>query len=233
MNKLKNKVAVITGSSRGIGRAIATKFSNEGCNIVINYNKNQKEAKITQSNLSKEVKSIIVKADVGKTNECKKLVDETISRFKKIDILVNCAGINPKTKIENTDEAIFDKLVNINLKGTFFCIKYALPNMKENGRIINLSSVRAFRSRPNMSVYAATKAAVSALTRSLAYDLASKKISVNAIAPGYTDTDMMRLLPKSLLKIDKEKEAVDQFKQVILILYRIVKAVDKLQNHIE
>ena len=197
---IKNKVAVITGSSRGIGRETAIKFAEEGCNVVINYNKNKSAAELTQSLLNKKAKSIVVKADVGKPDECKKLIDETISFFKKIDILVNNAGINPPTRLEDTSDELFDRVIGVNVKSTYFCTKYAVPYIEKGGRIINLSSIRAYKARPNMSVYEAAKAAVSSLTRSLAYELAARGISVNAVAPGYIETDMINVYPRELLE---------------------------------
>lgn len=221
---IKDKVAIITGASKGIGRETAILLSNEGCNVVVNYNKSKDKAEETKSMLNKNSDSIIVKADVSKPEECKKLIEASVKKFKKIDILVNNAGINPPTNLEATTEEIFNMIMDVNVKGTYFCTKHAVPHMKEHSKIINISSIRAFRSRPNMAVYEAAKAAITSLTRSLAFELAPKKINVNAVAPGYTDTDMMKVLPSEILETLKSTVPFKRFgtpqevAQVILFL---------------
>lgn len=196
MKGLEGKVAVVTGSSRGIGRAIAVRLAGEGCKVVINYSKDLDGAKVTQKLIGRD--SVIVQADVSKVEDCKKLIQESVKKFGKIDILVNNAGIFNVKSIDKVDESDWEDVINTNSKSALFCSKYAAPYMK-NGAIVNISSIVAYRSRPNRTIYAASKSAIVGLTQSLAMELAPR-IRVNAVAPGLIATD----LTKRILSSSKE-----------------------------
>lgn len=201
MYNLENKIAVVTGSSRGIGRATAVRLSKEGCKVVINYSKDEDGAKETQK-MCKD--SIVVKADVSKVSDCKKLVEESVKRFGKIDILVNNAGVvNPK-EMEKVSEDDWDEILDTNLKSTFFLSKFAAEHMRRGGSIVNISSIRAVKTRESVIVYSASKAGVSNLTRGLALELVRKGIRVNAVAPGWIDTPMNANLSKEIVDYVKK-----------------------------
>ena len=196
--KLNGKVAIVTGASRGIGRAIAVRLAREGCKVVINYNENLKAAQETQDIIGKK-NSAIIKADVGKVSECKKLVAGTLKNFGKIDILVNNAGILIPKQFDEFSEEDWDKTMNVNLKGPFFLSQCAANHMR-NGSIVNISSIRAFKSIRNRVAYAASKAGIIGMTKSLAIELADNKVRVNAVLPGVVATDITRDFPKKILQ---------------------------------
>ncbi|MGM0410120.1 MAG: 3-oxoacyl-[acyl-carrier-protein] reductase [Bacillota bacterium] len=193
--ELANKVAVITGSSRGIGKAIALKLAENGANIVLNYNSDSSKKYIEENlkkieNLGSEV--IAVQADVSKMAEAKKLINETIDKFSKIDILVNNAGITKDNLLLRMKEKEWDKVMDVNLKGVFNCTKSTIRHMMKakKGKIINLTSVVALKGNAGQINYSASKAGVIGFTKSLARELASRNITANAIAPGFIKTDM-------------------------------------------
>lgn len=211
---LQDKVAIVTGASRGIGRAITQRLAREGCKVVINYSKDESGAKKTQRLVGK-VETLLVQADITKVAECKKLVEQTLEKFGKIDILINNAGILIPKHLDETTEEDWDSTLNINLKAAFFLSKYASKHMK-GGSIVSISSIRALQSARNRVAYSASKAGIGGLTKSLAIDLAEKGIRVNAIAPHTTDTDILKTVPK---------EVVDSFKEATL-LKRLAKPED-------
>ncbi len=200
---LKGKIAVVTGSSRGIGRAIAEKLVREGCKVVINYNKDKKGAEETQKIIGKN-SSFIVRADVSKVDECKKLVSETVKKFGKIDILVNNAGILLPKPFEEVSEKDWDEVMGTNLKGPFFLSQYATKHM-QNGSIINISSIRAFRSIKNRVAYAASKAGLVGMTKSLAIEVAGRNIRVNAVLPGVAETDATKVFSRETFRKFEEQ----------------------------
>ena len=207
---LKGKCAVITGSTRGIGKAIAIKYASLGCNIVINYRSEKDE--VNARELSDEigklgVDTLIVKANIGDFEEAKNLVEKAKEKFGKIDILVNNAGITKDNLILRMNESDFDNVINVNLKGSFNCLKAVTPIMlkQKHGKIINMASVVGVIGNPGQVNYCASKAGVIGMTKSLAKELGGKNINVNAIAPGFIDTDMTRVLSE-----DQKKNILSQ-----------------------
>ena len=202
---LKGKCAVITGSTRGIGKAIAIKYASLGCNIVINYRSEKDE--VNARELSDEigklgVDTLVVKANIGDFEEAKNLVEKAKEKFGKVDILVNNAGITKDNLILRMNESDFDDVINVNLKGSFNCLKAVTPIMlkQKYGKIINMASVVGVIGNPGQVNYCASKAGVIGMTKSLAKELGGKNINVNAIAPGFIDTDMTRVLSEEQKK---------------------------------
>jgi 3-oxoacyl-[acyl-carrier protein] reductase len=209
-NMLKGKCAVITGSTRGIGKAIAIKYASLGCNIVINYRSEKDE--VNAYKLSEEigklgVDTLIVKANVADFEEAKNIVEKAKEKFGKVDILVNNAGITKDNLILRMNESDFDSVINVNLKGSFNCLKAVTPIMlkQKHGKIINMASVVGVIGNPGQVNYCASKAGVIGMTKSLAKELGGKNINVNAIAPGFIDTDMTKVLSE-----DQKKNILSQ-----------------------
>ena len=198
---LKDKVAIVTGGTRGIGRAIALKLADQGANIVINYRNSDKEAEELKSILEgKGVKVLTVKCDISNFEDSKDLMDKCKEVFGKIDILVNNAGITKDTLIMRMKEEDFDNVIDVNLKGTFNCAKHASAIMLKQrfGKIINMTSVVGIAGNAGQVNYAASKAGVIGLTKSLAKELGSRGITVNAVAPGFINTDMTASLSEKV-----------------------------------
>ncbi|MBD6619373.1 SDR family oxidoreductase [Komarekiella sp. 'clone 1'] len=193
MAKSAGKVAIITGASRGIGRAIALKLAGNGASVVVNFASNADKAQEVVAEIEKlGVKAISVQADVSKVADIQRLFEQTINHFGKIDILVNNAGIATYQPITQVTEADFDKIFAINVKGTYFACQQAAQHMAEEGRIINFSSSTTAMMLPTYSAYVATKGAVEQITRVLAKELGAKSITVNVVSPGPTDTELFR-----------------------------------------
>lgn len=197
---LQGKIALITGAARGIGRTTAKTLASLGAKVIINYRSNEEEAKA----LLKEIQElgstgIIIKGDVADFEKCKEMVAEAVETMGTIDILVNNAGITKDGLIMRMKEEDFDKVIAANLKGTFNCIKHVTPIMikKRYGRIINLSSVVGVTGNAGQANYAASKAGIIGLTKSVAKELASRGITVNAVAPGFIGTSMTEVLSES------------------------------------
>ena len=192
--KLKDKIAVITGGSRGIGKAISIEFAKEGADIVINYHRSEKEAE----RVAEEIRligreSYTVKADVSRFEEVVKMADEVYSIFNKVDILVNNAGILINKSLLETSPEEWMKVLSVNLSGVFYTIKVFGSRMASDGggSIINISSVAAYTPLVNGGAYSASKAGVVSLTKQAALELGSRGIRVNAICPGPILTDML------------------------------------------
>jgi 3-oxoacyl-[acyl-carrier protein] reductase len=189
------KTALITGSSRGIGRAIAKVLANSGLNVVINYNQSRESAnKLLKEIESQDGSAIGVRADVSKKEDVKRLIKETIDAYDGIDILINNAAIAIKQDMDSITEEDWDHVIDTNLKSVFLVTQEALPQMrkKQRGRIINLSSVAAFTGGLVGPHYTASKAGIIGLTRSYAARLANENITVNAIAPAIIETEMVK-----------------------------------------
>lgn len=202
---LENKTAIITGGSRGIGKAIAMKLGKLGASIVLNYRSNNDVLKSTIKELEElNINVIAVQADISDYKECEKMMKIAVDNFNTIDILVNNAGITADNLILRMKEEEFDKVIETNLKGTFNCVKHCSPIMikKRYGKIINISSVVGITGNVGQCNYAAAKAGVIGFTKSLAKELASRSINVNAIAPGFIETDMTNTLS------DKAKDKI-------------------------
>ena len=194
------RAAVVTGGSRGIGRAVCVALAKQGCNVVVNYCHGEAAAAETAA-LCKElgVEAVTVQADVSTAEGCKKLFEEAVNAFGRVDILVNNAGVTRDNLILRLSEEDFDTVLNANLKGAFLCCKEAARRMvrQRYGRIVNLSSVVGLRGNPGQTGYAASKAGVLGLTKAAAKELASRNITVNAVAPGFIDTDMTAALTET------------------------------------
>ena len=193
----ETKVAFITGGSRGIGKEVALKFADNGYNIVINYvSDNTDVQKLKEEFTQKGVESLIIKADVTNSKQIENLVKEVIEKFGKIDVLVNNAGITKDNLLMRMSEEEFDKVINVNLKGTFIVTKAVIKYMmkKRSGSIINLSSVVGVAGNAGQANYSASKAGIIGFTKSVAKELASRNIRANAVAPGFIETDMTAVL---------------------------------------
>ncbi|BAZ02013.1 short-chain dehydrogenase/reductase SDR [Tolypothrix tenuis PCC 7101] len=193
MPPLTGKVAIITGASRGIGKAIALKLSNNGASVVVNYAGNTAKAEEVVAEITQQGgQAIAIQADISQVAEIERLFDQAIAKFGKVDILVNNAGSIVYKPITEITEADFDKIFAVNVKGTFFACQQAAQKLTEGGRIINFSSSTTALMLPTYSAYVATKGAVEQITRVLAKELGTKKITVNAVSPGPTDTELFR-----------------------------------------
>ncbi len=196
---LKNKTVVITGAAKGIGRATALRFAKEGSNIVLNYRSSVPDELIKEIEAN-GVKCLAVKADIGSFEDAGILINSAFNEFKSIDVLVNNAGITKDNIILRMSEEDFDSVIQTNLKGTFNTIKHAAKIMlkQKSGSIINLSSVVGLCGNTGQLNYAASKAGVIGITRSIAKELASRSITCNAIAPGFIQTEMTNVLSDKL-----------------------------------
>ena len=205
---LKGKCAVITGASRGIGKCIATKFAKEGSNVVINYRNNEEEAlKVKQELEDLGSQVLVVKADVSELEQAENLIKEAKKEFGRVDILVNNAGITKDNLIIRMKEEDFDSVIKTNLKGAFNCLKAVTPIMlkQKYGKIVNMASVVGVVGNPGQVNYCASKAGLIGMTKSLAKEIGSRNITVNAIAPGFIDTDMTKILSD-----DQKKKILSQ-----------------------
>ena len=202
---LENKVALITGASKGIGKSIALEFANEGASIIINYNKSEKEALELVNKINKNknyLESIAIKADISHIEEISEMVDKIISKYSHIDILVNNASIYYRNSFFDSNEKIWGEIIDTNLRGTYFCSKFVSEHMLkgDEGVIINIASNAGHIPRKDEGVeYGISKAGVIYLTKSLALTLAPS-IRVNCISPGYTNTEMSKFFTDDKLK---------------------------------
>lgn len=194
---LKGKVALVTGAGRGIGKAIALKLAKCGADVVVNYNGSaDKAAQVVEEIKELGVKTIAYKANIADFEETQTMMKDIVAQFGRIDILVNNAGITKDNLILRMKESEFDDVININLKGTFNCLKHVSKIMlkQKYGRIVNISSISGVNGTVGQVNYSASKAGVVGMTKTLAKELGSKGITVNAIAPGFICTEMTEVL---------------------------------------
>src|ERR687886_81113 len=214
-NNNERRVAVVTGSSKGIGKAIALEFANAGYSVVINA-RNEEELKQAAKDISNSIKDagriVSIPGDISQEPICISLIQSAVKQFGRIDVLVNNAGIGGESKkISEITEKDWDEVIDINLKGAFLCTREAVKNMMKDGNnsnysIINISSVHEQTPQPESAPYAASKGGMQMLTKTIALELAEKGIRINSIAPGAIATDMN----KELLENQKEKEKKEQ-----------------------
>jgi glucose 1-dehydrogenase len=204
--RLKDKVAIVTGSSQGIGRGIAERFGQEGASVVVNYIGGSAMAEEVKQNIeSGGGRAITVQADISRLDDIKNLFDEAIQTFGRVDILVNNAGIEKHAPFWNVTESDYDRVLSVNLKGAFFSTQRMARHLIETGRrgkIVNISSVHEDLPFPNFSAYCASKGGLKMLTRNLAVELGSYGINVNNIAPGAIETPINRNLLNDPTKLN-------------------------------
>ncbi|MCY9076881.1 SDR family oxidoreductase [Bacillus inaquosorum] len=210
MERVKGKTAIVTGASRGIGRAIAEQLADLGIKVAVNYSSRPEKAEEVVEGIKKKGgEAVAIQADLSRVAGVESLFTKTIEAFGKVDILINNAGVNIYQPIEKVTEEDFDKQFNLNVKGTFFACQQAMKYMEEKGRIINFSTSVVGQMFPTYSVYAGTKGAVEQFTRQLAKELAVKQITINAVAPGPVNTE--------LFTVGKTEQQIEGLKKTIAL----------------
>jgi len=232
---LKDEVAVVTGSSRGIGAATAIKLAEEGADLVINYNSDRESAEETAAEV-RELgrKALIVQGNVANSDDAKNLIKSTIDEYGKIDILVNNAGITKDGLILRMKEKDFSNVIDVNLKGTFNCTKNAIRYMmkQRHGKIVNLSSVVGLMGNAGQANYAASKAGVVGFSKSVAKEVSKRGINVNVVAPGYIDTEMTEELPSKVKEDMLDNIPLNRFGEVEDVANVILFLVSPLSSYV-
>ena len=196
------KVALITGGTRGIGKAIAIKFAKNGYNLVLNYVSDRTNLEELENEFKEyNIEVLFIKTDVSNFEDCENMAKQAIAKFGKIDVLVNNAGITKDSLLLRMTPEDFEKVININLKGTFNVTKSIVPYMmkKRTGKIVNISSVVGVSGNAGQCNYAASKAGIIGFTKSIAKELASRNILANCVAPGFIVTDMTSVVSDSVM----------------------------------
>ena len=219
------KTVLVTGGSRGIGKCVTENLAKDGFNVVLNYNKSEKQAKEIKENLSKQGINIeIYKADVSKREDVKKLVKFALNKFKNIDILINNAGIAKLQMFNDITDEDWNEMINTNLNSVFYTTQEVLPNMihNKNGCIINISSIWGIVGASCEVAYSVSKAGIDGMTKSLAKELGLSNIRVNSIAPGVIDTEMNSNLDNAIKEQIKDETPLNKIGTPIDI-YRCIK----------
>jgi 3-oxoacyl-[acyl-carrier protein] reductase len=199
MTQLNERIAIVTGASRGIGRGIALELARRGATVIVNYQSSADAANEVVGLITADGgKAQAVQADVGQEEDVTRLIKTTVDAYGKVDILVNNAGTTRDNLIMRMDAADFDTVIQTNLRSTWLCSKAVARDMmrKRYGRIINITSVSGIMGQGGQTNYSASKAGIIGLTKALAREIASRGITVNAVAPGFIDTDMTKSLPE-------------------------------------
>jgi len=192
MALLTEKVAIVTGASNGIGRAIAERLAHEGATVVVNYGKSADKAKQVVAGIeAKGGKAIAVQADMSKIADARLLVKDTVKKFGRLDILVNNAGMFISNSLAETTEDEFDRIFTLNAKGPYFAMQEAARVIMDGGRIVNISTDGTHLGFSGATVYLGSKGALEQFTKGLAHELAPKGVTVNTVSPGFTETGMM------------------------------------------
>lgn len=192
MNALKERIAVVTGASAGIGRAIAERLAQEGATVVVNYGTSADKARVVVAGIeSKDGKAIAVQADMSRIADARRLIQETVQRFGRLDILVNNAGMALLKPLIETTEQEFDRVFALNTRGPYFAMQEAAKVIEDGGRIVNISTDGTHMGLPGVTAYLASKGALEQITKGLAHELASKGVTVNTVSPGFTETAML------------------------------------------
>ena len=201
MKRFENKIVLVPGAGRGIGASIAKRFASEGAEVIVNYSGNDEAAQKTVDEITATGgQAQKYKCSVNDSESVKVMIDEIIKEFGRIDILVNNAGITKDGLMLRMTDEDFDRVIDVNLKGTFNCTKYVSKYMlkQKSGKIINISSVVGLSGNAGQVNYSASKAGIIGITKSAAKELSSRGITVNAVAPGYVDTDMTKVLSDNI-----------------------------------
>ena len=201
MKRFENKIVLVTGAGRGIGASIAKRFASEGAEVIVNYSGNDEAAQKTVDEITATGgQAQKNKCSVNDSESVKVMIDEIIKKFGRIDIPVNNAGITKDGLMLRMTDEDFDRVIDVNLKGTFNCTKYVSKYMlkQKSGKIINISSVVGLSGNAGQVNYSASKAGIIGITKSAAKELSSRGITVNAVAPGYVDTDMTKVLSDNI-----------------------------------
>ena len=197
MTSLTGKVAIVTGASRGIGRAIAQRLAQDGASLVINYGRSADEAKELVSTIEADGgQALAVQADISQVADIRRLFQETLARFGKLDILINNAGVAIYKPLAEATEEDFDSTFALNAKGTFFALQEAVRHIADNGRIVSISTGGTVLGSAGGSFYSGSKAAVEQFTKALAKEIGDRGITVNVVSPGFTDTEMLAKNPQ-------------------------------------
>lgn len=192
--QLEGKVALVTGASRGIGAVVACRLAQAGARVGVNYHASPDAAAIVVESINKDGgEAILVGGDVSQEENAEKVVKDLVDHYGSIDILINNAGINKDQLLIRMKPEDFDSVINVNLRGAFLCTRFAMTHMirQRSGRVINMSSVVGLSGNPGQANYAAAKAGMVGLTKAVAREVASRNVTVNALAPGYIDTAMV------------------------------------------
>ncbi len=212
MKRYQNKVVVVTGGSRGLGAATVKRFASEGADVVINYTSHEEAAKALENEVKAYgVKTLLVQADVGNESSVKAMVEKVIAEFGSIDILVNNAGIVVDLPFTEKTTEQWQRTMDVNLNGVYYCTKYFMPHINKGGSIINIASTNGIDTyHPDSIDYDVSKAGVIMFTKAMARDLAPD-VRINCVAPGWFDTDINAELPKDYVQKESEKIAMGRF----------------------